>query len=385
VSTLRGRLRCSRGSRDKPVARGIRAPGQCFAAEALGGKPAIRITWVNDATNAVGFRIERKRDAGPFAQIGTTAAGSTAFVDCPVDPGVVYTYRVRAFNQDTLSEYSAEVRVSASAEVVAGAKALEAATGAARPRLKAPKPTTPLRASGTSAAPSPPGPPLAPVAGYQRTPASTTAMASSPPQGGLAPPLVQTPNPVPPAINAPPPEPARWVVTLPLRAVDVGGGRMTESGRSGLLPLPNGNGVVRASATYRGGTSGEGGQSGIIFALAGESGNSPDNFRNLFLNTSRLIIQFWSASSQGVNLAVNGLIVPVADGSCVDIEVQLDDLGDCSRYTVTASIDGRRLFEPQSGIAPYTNGSRQPKYISGYGYDNGGHVQSREFTFLGCK
>jgi fibronectin type 3 domain-containing protein len=66
----------------------------------------VKITW-NDVANETGYKVERRVDGtDAWAQIGTTAANVTNFVDEQVERGKTYVYRVRAFNDVGNSSYS---------------------------------------------------------------------------------------------------------------------------------------------------------------------------------------------------------------------------------------------------------------------------------------
>lgn len=67
----------------------------------------LRVTWINNAGNANGFAVERSTGAGgSFAQIAVLGAGTVSYVDAGLAGGVVYCYRVRAFNGAGFSQYS---------------------------------------------------------------------------------------------------------------------------------------------------------------------------------------------------------------------------------------------------------------------------------------
>lgn len=57
----------------------------------------IHLTWTDNSTGEVGFKIERK-DSGAYAQIDTVGAEVTEYMDSGLTPSTTYTYRVRAYN-----------------------------------------------------------------------------------------------------------------------------------------------------------------------------------------------------------------------------------------------------------------------------------------------
>lgn len=72
------------------------------------GQYAITVTWVNNATNTTGFRIDNGCPAGscaPGATLATTT-GPTATTSFSVTPGSYQCFRVQAFNSDGNSGWS---------------------------------------------------------------------------------------------------------------------------------------------------------------------------------------------------------------------------------------------------------------------------------------
>jgi hypothetical protein len=70
---------------------------------------SFTLFWTDTANNESGFKVERRDDAGPFVQIGTTGQNGDSFTDPGRSVGVSYTYRVRAFNSGGDSAYSNEL------------------------------------------------------------------------------------------------------------------------------------------------------------------------------------------------------------------------------------------------------------------------------------
>jgi hypothetical protein len=67
----------------------------------------LTLTWVNNAVDAIGFSVERSTGGtGAFAEVATTGAVVTAYVDPTVTDTTSYCYRVRAFNSTEYSDYS---------------------------------------------------------------------------------------------------------------------------------------------------------------------------------------------------------------------------------------------------------------------------------------
>jgi hypothetical protein len=58
----------------------------------------INLTWVDQANNENGFKIERKDGGGSFAEIATVGANVTTYADTGLTRNTRYTYRVRAYN-----------------------------------------------------------------------------------------------------------------------------------------------------------------------------------------------------------------------------------------------------------------------------------------------
>ncbi|MGH7334994.1 MAG: fibronectin type III domain-containing protein [Candidatus Rokuibacteriota bacterium] len=73
------------------------------------GPAQLTLTWVDNAAGAAFFKVERKAGAaGTYAQLATTGAGVTEYLDTTPVTGTTYCYRVRASNAGGDSGYSNE-------------------------------------------------------------------------------------------------------------------------------------------------------------------------------------------------------------------------------------------------------------------------------------
>src|SRR4029077_17776392 len=68
----------------------------------------INLTWIDNANNETGFKIERCQTAGcsNFAEIAQVGANVTAFSNTGLTASTSYSYRVRATNTGGDSAYS---------------------------------------------------------------------------------------------------------------------------------------------------------------------------------------------------------------------------------------------------------------------------------------
>ena len=73
----------------------------------------VNLSWVDNATNEDGYKIERKSGSGSYAVVGSTGVNLTTFSDLGLTPNTTYTYRVYAYNSAGNSlQYSNEVTVT---------------------------------------------------------------------------------------------------------------------------------------------------------------------------------------------------------------------------------------------------------------------------------
>jgi len=68
----------------------------------------IDLSWSDNSSNELGFKIERQGNGVPYAQIATVGANVIFYADTAVATGAYYTYRVRAYNAAGDSAYSNE-------------------------------------------------------------------------------------------------------------------------------------------------------------------------------------------------------------------------------------------------------------------------------------
>ena len=73
----------------------------------------VNLSWVDNATNEDGYKIERKSGSGSYAVVGSMGVNLTTFGDLGLSPNTTYTYRVYAYNSAGNSlQYSNEVTVT---------------------------------------------------------------------------------------------------------------------------------------------------------------------------------------------------------------------------------------------------------------------------------
>lgn len=69
---------------------------------------AIDLAWTDNASDELGFKIERRSENGTFTEIATVGANITAYHDVGLSPATRYYYRVRAYKSSINSSYSNE-------------------------------------------------------------------------------------------------------------------------------------------------------------------------------------------------------------------------------------------------------------------------------------
>ncbi|HYC28284.1 MAG TPA: PA14 domain-containing protein, partial [Chitinophagaceae bacterium] len=97
---------------DSAFADSYTAPGTAPAAPSVLNATAtaydrISLGWTDNSNNETGFEIVRGTSAaGPFTNVGTTAAGVTSFIDSGRNASTAYWYKVRAVGTDGESAYT---------------------------------------------------------------------------------------------------------------------------------------------------------------------------------------------------------------------------------------------------------------------------------------
>jgi predicted phage tail protein len=73
-----------------------------------GAESSVNLAWADDATNELGYAVERCPGAScsAFVEIGRTGENATGFRDTPLPAGTTYGYRVRALGFTGNSAYS---------------------------------------------------------------------------------------------------------------------------------------------------------------------------------------------------------------------------------------------------------------------------------------
>jgi hypothetical protein len=75
----------------------------------------VSLSWLDNASNESGYKVERSTDGVSFGEIATLGAGTRAFSDGSVSASSRYFYRVRAYNSAGVSSYSNTVDVTTAA------------------------------------------------------------------------------------------------------------------------------------------------------------------------------------------------------------------------------------------------------------------------------
>ena len=70
---------------------------------------SVQLTWKDNCTFEMGYKVERKEEDGAFTEIADLSANAEDYTDEGLTFGVIYTYRIQAYTNSNISEYSEEV------------------------------------------------------------------------------------------------------------------------------------------------------------------------------------------------------------------------------------------------------------------------------------
>jgi subtilisin family serine protease len=83
------------------------APGGLKAAAA--SKTQVNLSWADNSSDETGFKVERSTDGVAYTQLATLQSNSTSYASTSLSGGKKYYYRVRAYNANGNSAYTAVV------------------------------------------------------------------------------------------------------------------------------------------------------------------------------------------------------------------------------------------------------------------------------------
>jgi YVTN family beta-propeller protein len=76
----------------------------------------LNLSWTDNSDDEYGFKIERKRYGGIYAQVATVGANVTSYNDTELSSYITYYYRIRAYNDAGNSDYSNQVAATTAQE-----------------------------------------------------------------------------------------------------------------------------------------------------------------------------------------------------------------------------------------------------------------------------
>jgi hypothetical protein len=97
------------------LAAGLNAPTNLRATTAVGSDVAL--SWSDNSTNELGFKIQHSLDGTKFSSVTITAANATSYVDSELTPNTLHYFRVVTVNNDGMSGYSNVVSLTSGAPV----------------------------------------------------------------------------------------------------------------------------------------------------------------------------------------------------------------------------------------------------------------------------
>ncbi|MCU0438611.1 MAG: fibronectin type III domain-containing protein [Raineya sp.] len=120
------RVRCFLGAVDSPYSNVtqattfvvITAPTTLTATAT--SATSINLTWTDNSTNETGYKVERSTDGLIFTEIASSLpANSNIYSDASLSSGILYFYRVRAFNGTIFSNYSNTAQATTTVTIAA--------------------------------------------------------------------------------------------------------------------------------------------------------------------------------------------------------------------------------------------------------------------------
>lgn len=103
--------------KNTPSATSPAAPTNLQASPGKTESAIVNLTWIDNADNETGFKIERGTDGTTFFEIANVGVDVQAYNDALVSEGTTYYYRVLAFNLNGVSAFSNVVQATTSSSV----------------------------------------------------------------------------------------------------------------------------------------------------------------------------------------------------------------------------------------------------------------------------
>ena len=70
---------------------------------------SLQLTWTDRCSFESGFKVERKEESGEYSEIADLSANSESYIDQGLIFGINYIYRIRAYTNSNISNYSEEL------------------------------------------------------------------------------------------------------------------------------------------------------------------------------------------------------------------------------------------------------------------------------------
>jgi len=89
---------------------GLNAPTDLEASAVSGS--SVNLSWSDNSTNELGFKIMRSLDGITFGSVTITGADTTSYTDTGLTPGTLYYYKIAAVNNNGISGFSNTVSLA---------------------------------------------------------------------------------------------------------------------------------------------------------------------------------------------------------------------------------------------------------------------------------